>query len=406
MTAVLALSIGSKVDHYGALAGVAAILGIGILAILYAAQAREVKRLREWAGRAPERDADLQQRVVDAAQRRAAVPPPPAQPVLRTQPATAAGVPATAGAVPAAIKLPGPATPAGAPAAAIGAAAAVGAAAGVAGSPTPPAPATAGVAAAGAAAAKPATAAAGASPANGPATDAPVSNGPPGTAGGAAPPPVSVPPQVVPATSAVAQPTMVVRPEAAAPPPRATPEAAAAAPLRSTAREAAASEPPAHRTRRNLAVVIFGGLAIAAIAALLITQVFNTSDSSTPAAPNRVVQPGQTAVQDPAGGGLPKLDRSKVTVSVLNGTSVQGLARGASDKLLARGYSQGIVKTKIGAAVPTTAVYYAKGSNRPARDVARILGLDVRVVAPIAPDVQALAGTAAVVVVVGLDQAQ
>ena len=118
MTAVLAFSIGSKVDHYGALAGVAAILGIGILAVLYAAQAREVKRLREWAGRAPERDAELQQRVVDAAQTRTVVPAAvPAQAVMRTQPATAAGVPAPTSAVPPAMKLPGPVTPAAAPAA-------------------------------------------------------------------------------------------------------------------------------------------------------------------------------------------------------------------------------------------------------------------------------------------------
>ena len=391
MTAVLALSIGSKVDHYGALAGVAAILGIGILAILYAAQAREVKRLREWAGRAPERDAELQQRVVDAAQRRAAVPPPPAQPVLRTQPATAAGLP-TGGAVPPAIKLPGPATPAGVPAVA---GAAVAAAAVTAASATPGAAAPAPATPVGTVATTPAT----------PVAATPAGNGP----GPVVPPNGPAVPQVVPATPAGgSQPTMVVRPEAAAPRPRATPAGAgAAAPLRTTAREAAATEPPAQRSRRNLAVVIFGGLAIAAIAALLITQVFNSSDSATPAAPNRVVQPGQTVAQDPAAGGLPKLDRSKTTVSVLNGTSVQGLARGASEKVTTRGYAQGVVKTNIvNQQVPTTVVYYAKGANRQGRDVARILGLDVATVKPIAPDVQATAGAATVVVVIGLDQAQ
>jgi hypothetical protein len=195
---------------------------------------------------------------------------------------------------------------------------------------------------------------------------------------------------------------MVVRPQTAVPRP---PAEAAAAPLRTTAREAAASAPPDHR-RRNLGVVVLGGVAIAAIAVLLITQVFKGSDPATPAKPNRVVAPGQTATQtDAAGGGLPPINRSQTRVSVLNGTSVQGLARGASTKLTERGYTEGLVKTSPTPAA-TTGVYYAKGSNRQGRDTARILGLDVAVVKPITPAVQAAGGGAAVVVVVGLDQAQ
>ena len=65
MTAALAsLSLSSQIEKYGAYAGLAAVVGLGVLALLYFAQAREVKRLREWAGRAPERDAELQQRAV------------------------------------------------------------------------------------------------------------------------------------------------------------------------------------------------------------------------------------------------------------------------------------------------------------------------------------------------------
>ena len=57
MTALLlaAFSVSDKVKTIGALAGFAAILGLAVLSLLYFAQAREVKRLREWAGRAPER---------------------------------------------------------------------------------------------------------------------------------------------------------------------------------------------------------------------------------------------------------------------------------------------------------------------------------------------------------------
>ena len=50
-----ALSVSDKIKTYGAYAGFAAVLGLGVLALLYFAQAREVKRLREWAGRAPDR---------------------------------------------------------------------------------------------------------------------------------------------------------------------------------------------------------------------------------------------------------------------------------------------------------------------------------------------------------------
>src|ERR671922_135910 len=43
------------IDKIGALLGLAALLGLGVLALLYFQQGREVKRLRDWAGRAPER---------------------------------------------------------------------------------------------------------------------------------------------------------------------------------------------------------------------------------------------------------------------------------------------------------------------------------------------------------------
>jgi hypothetical protein len=68
MTALLAaISIQDKAEQYGAYAGIAAVLGLGVLSLLYFAQAREVKRLREWAGRAPERAAELEARAVAAA---------------------------------------------------------------------------------------------------------------------------------------------------------------------------------------------------------------------------------------------------------------------------------------------------------------------------------------------------
>src|SRR5262245_34948707 len=82
---LLAFSLQDQVEKYGAYVGIAAFFGLAILSLLYFAQAREVKRLREWAGRAPERAAELELAVVEHAQevRRAPVTPAPAaQPVV------------------------------------------------------------------------------------------------------------------------------------------------------------------------------------------------------------------------------------------------------------------------------------------------------------------------------------
>jgi hypothetical protein len=62
-----ALSLSSTFTKIGAVAAFAALVGIAVLSLLVFSQARELKRLREWAGRAPERAADLEQRVTAAA---------------------------------------------------------------------------------------------------------------------------------------------------------------------------------------------------------------------------------------------------------------------------------------------------------------------------------------------------
>ena len=45
------------IERLGAFLGLAAFLGLGVFALLYFQQGREVRRLRDWAGRAPERAA-------------------------------------------------------------------------------------------------------------------------------------------------------------------------------------------------------------------------------------------------------------------------------------------------------------------------------------------------------------
>src|SRR3954462_3825365 len=55
----LALHIPHVVEQVGSLAGFAAVIGLAVLSALYFSQARDLRRLREWAGRAPERAAQM-----------------------------------------------------------------------------------------------------------------------------------------------------------------------------------------------------------------------------------------------------------------------------------------------------------------------------------------------------------
>jgi hypothetical protein len=55
----------------GAFAGLVAFLGLAVLALLSFAQGRDIRRLREWAGSAPERDAERKDSTSEAAAERA-----------------------------------------------------------------------------------------------------------------------------------------------------------------------------------------------------------------------------------------------------------------------------------------------------------------------------------------------
>ena len=417
MTAVLALSLSSEIEKYGAYAGIAAIAGLGVLSLLYFAQAREVKRLREWAGRAPERDADLQQRAVTEAQRRVAVP---AQPVRPAGPATPAAVAAAAarppgGAPPPAVPprpgppraaqrgpRPGPKPPVPATAAAAGAAAAVTAA----GTPAPAAPPK--PAAATAAAAPPSATPAAKPPVSPPATPAGAAT----PAAAAAAPAAAAKPAAPAATPAQATPSPVPPPPPA--PPRARPRPAAP-PVRATRPDQtipprdAPRQPAEQGSHRGLLAVVLGGIAIAAVAVLLITQVFSGDDTPTTTRPNSVGTP--TTPADTGGGGTaakPQPARGTTRVAVFNGTTVTGLARAAADKLTAAGYKNvsPVTTDTTNQSRATTVVYWQSGSRREGVDVAKLIGVGKTALQPMDQNARVLGGGAPVVVIVGADQAQ
>jgi hypothetical protein len=59
------------IKEIGAFAGLVAFLGLALLALLSFAQGRDIRRLREWAGSAPERDTERKESTSAAAQERA-----------------------------------------------------------------------------------------------------------------------------------------------------------------------------------------------------------------------------------------------------------------------------------------------------------------------------------------------
>ena len=103
-----------------------------------------------------------------------------------------------------------------------------------------------------------------------------------------------------------------------------------------------------------------------------------------------------------------KLNRKSVPLAVLNGTTVTGLARGAADKLTAKGYNEPNVVTNdtTNQQRPTTLVYYEAKAHPAALDVAKILGVPISQVKPMDANARALADRAQVAVFVGGDKAQ
>jgi hypothetical protein len=396
------------VQDIGAYAGLASVVGLAVLSVLYFSQARDVKRLREWAGRAPER-AEQGTAVAQPtpgkalpqpqAQQQPQAPQPQAQP--QPQPSKAPAVPAAAGAVAAAAQQKqGPAPEA----------------------PAAPAPATAGATAAPAAA----TAQSGAAPTA-------LKQGTPAPAQPQTPPGTSQPggDRAAPASGA--------QPKTAAPPvpgaPRAGTSAAAGGgqgaspPAPPQARPQPAVRPAAEQTQvippkseswhqrifgstRNLILAICGVVLLGAGVALALTQL-STEDSTTPS--------GEQAAEEPQGGAnngggdengqgeerpeqrdRPAIDPSTVTVAVLNGTTVPGLAARVSDEVQSAGFEVGTVANSSDQQRAESVILFAPGHEREAAAVSRRLDIAQR--EPIDAATQGLAGDATVVVVTGADR--
>jgi hypothetical protein len=432
MDLILAFSLQEQVEKYGAYVGLAAFIGLAVLSLLYFAQARELKRLRDWAGRAPERAQELQARVVAQAEEALRAPEAPAaEPSGTVGPAQPIAKPAAA-----------PASGNGRQAGTI---------------PIGPRPA---VAMAAIAAGAPATEVGEAQPAE----EAPVTAVPqePSATDGAPPPDAVEPPPVAGPEEA---PTAPPEPEPAAPSPaddlaaaeaagagavsqpdpdrsgngvpaqppteipRATPRpqpqpkprpAPAAAPLRASTSRSATLPSPRRTARRpqrdggsRAGLYTLVGIAVLAVAIFVPVYFMVLSGEETQPPPNTTADPGVTPTADGGAGERAAAARPEKVVVVLNGTAIDGLASGQRDKLIAAGYADGMIRidNSDDQSRQDSIVLYAEDERRQARDVARLL--DVSRIEAVDEETEALANSsdesgtlpADVVVVLGTDVA-
>jgi hypothetical protein len=491
------------IEQIGAYAGLASIVGLAILSALYFSQARDVKRLREWAGRAPERAGEavpgqppVPGRVVAQPQQPpAAAAPPPVPSAPAPRPASAAGArggpssaPATApaaaaGARPAAATAaaqenqpaagkPGAGSAAGAPAPLPATAAAGPATAAAANAPsqaqtpkqaapsaetgqaapdgaepvaaTRTKPASEDAAATrtepvedGTAATRPKpaegpAAATGTKPAEGPAAATgtkpaeraapPAPGGPPAPSRPASPatPAASTanpPPQDAPAkpSPAAVAGNAVKRPGAAAPPrPSARPAARPGAAVRPSPLPTEVIAPPGRPWYRRLGdnplylvlaivgVLIVGGGAV--FGALQLTGDDGGTSEPQPREAAPAEQPQEQANQEGRRRRAGGIDPGTVTVAVLNGTTVQGLAAQLADRVESSGFNIGTIANGSDQTRAESVVLFSPGKEREAAAVSRRLGIAQR--EPVDPASQGLAGDATVVVVAGSDKTQ
>jgi hypothetical protein len=150
-------------------------------------------------------------------------------------------------------------------------------------------------------------------------------------------------------------------------------------------------------------VVLVGVLVLGGAAAYGVTQLTGGDDGGGDS-PN-------TAQADGNGGnGTGKPNRkgaavnpASVTVAVLNGTTVPGLAATLSDQVAAAGFKVGTISNFSDQQLAESVVQYTPGHQAEAKAVSRRVGIGQR--EPVSPSSRALAGDATVIVIAGADKA-
>jgi len=99
----------------------------------------------------------------------------------------------------------------------------------------------------------------------------------------------------------------------------------------------------------------------------------------------------------------PVVRPGNVTVAVLNGTTVPGLAAALSDQMAAAGFKKGAIDVFSDQQLAESVVQYAPGHEAAAKAVSRRVGISRR--EPVSTESRALAGDANVIVIAGADTA-
>jgi hypothetical protein len=142
---------------------------------------------------------------------------------------------------------------------------------------------------------------------------------------------------------------------------------------------------------RPVALVLVGLFVLGGAAASGVTELAGGGDSSGHGSPKKPKRHG-SAVKP-----------GNVTVAVLNGTMVPGLAATLRDRIGAAGFKKGAINDFSDKRLAESVVEYAPGQQAAAKAVGRSVGISQ--VAPVTATARALAGVATVIVIAGADKA-
>jgi hypothetical protein len=161
---------------------------------------------------------------------------------------------------------------------------------------------------------------------------------------------------------------------------------------------------------RYIALIVAGALVLGGGAAFAISQLSSNDGggggSSAAKSPGTPAKSGGKSPpkKDQNVKVAPTIDPTKVTVTVVNGTTTPNLARDTATKLSQMGFQIGNKVTGTGSlAAAESVVEYRPGAEAEARYVATKLHISQK--QPADPDAIAQAGPAQVIVVLGADQA-
>ena len=142
---------------------------------------------------------------------------------------------------------------------------------------------------------------------------------------------------------------------------------------------------------RYVAVALVGLLVVGGAAASGVTHLTGGDDNPGKGLPNKPKRNG------------PAVKPGNVTVAVLNGTTVPGLAAALSGQIAAAGFKKGTINDFSDKQLAESVVEYAPGHQAEARAVGRRFAISR--LEPVTANGRALAGDATVIVIAGADKA-